>query len=829
MNRTGERLPTGFQGPVRGWNSLVPAAARTLRWPADAARWRTERPAQASLDLIEVGALSESLGRIEDAIAAFADALAPGGTLLLDAENAQSARALRIVLEGRPGCFDPVGSTDDPSVSVQLRRLVAATSAAGLCIEDVLHVPEAGVDYGPELCRSLVERGVLPFEWVDGAPAARYWVVARKLAVPAGSVVLAGGDAAARERTLAALRGFLPSDWEIVAGDGVRETAQWNRGVRAATGELVWLLRDGCEPTSELFEAASLQAGIGPVAPGRDGQRSLPGDVCGLMLSRADLMVAGPIDESVQNTIVALEDYCMRMDARLSPTMVLEFALAAPGAPIESPRTIAKEADSLMRRWARLTEARAAMPASAEAAVPADAVPVRNVECPWQGRAPRVTLCMIARNEERFLDECLTRVKDAVDEIVIVDTGSTDRTVEIAERHGAKVLHRAWDDDFAAPRNFGLQHATGDWILVLDADEFVQDGHGEKLRTLCQNPAIGGYHLHFVNVYGSGRTLGVMMVRLFRNLPGLAYQNVIHEQVTPSLQKACAEHGLAIASGDAVIDHYGYSDEVMDSRGKNERNERLFKKQLAQHPDDIYSHYKYGDFLRRVPGRGAEARAELERCLTMILEAPPTAPRGMPFAGEVAALCALEAARMGDTAKAREVLDTALRRFLPTPNLHYLSASIALSEGRAADAIAHYRRCLAYRGQVLVVPIQEGITSYVSLTGIAQAWLLRGDYDRARRLLEQAIGIEPGYEVAHLVLSRLYLQRGDAQRALQVMTRFLAAHPDSPGACQQTTLILHRIGRTTEAKRLGAHAVRLLEERALDHEAAAMSELLATI
>jgi len=79
------------------------------------------------------------------------------------------------------------------------------------------------------------------------------------------------------------------------------------------------------------------------------------------------------------------------------------------------------------------------------------------------------------------------------------------------------------------------------------------------------------------------------------------------------------------------------------------------------------------------------------------------------------------------------------------------------------------------------------------------------------------------------VLSRLHLQRGDIARALQVMTRYLTAHPDSPGACQQTTLILHRLGRTAEAKRLGQHAVRLLEERALDHEAAAMSELLATL
>src|SRR5690606_13325817 len=138
-------------------------------------------------------------------------------------------------------------------------------------------------------------------------------------------------------------------------------------------------------------------------------------------------------------------------------------------------------------------------------------------------------------------------------------------------------------------------------------------------------------------------------------------------------------------------------------------------------------------------------------------------------------------------------------------------------------------RCLGYRGQVLVVPVQEGITSYVSLAGIAQAWLLRGEDERARRLLEQAISLEPSYEVAQLALSRLWLQRGDIQRALQVMTSFLAAHPDSPGACQQTTLILQRLGHKAEARRMGQHAVRLLEARALDHEAAAMNEVLAAI
>ncbi len=436
---------------------------------------------------------------------------------------------------------------------------------------------------------------------------------------------------------------------------------------------------------------------------------------------------------------------------------------------------------------------------------------------------------MIARNEERFLPECLTRARAAVDEIVLVDTGSTDRTVAIAESFGAKVLHFPWCDDFSAPRNHGIQAATGDWILVLDADEFVQDGGCERIRALVQNPRALGYHLHFVNVYGAGKTLGVMMVRLFRNLPGIAYENVIHEQVTPSLQRLGSELGLVLGSADVEVEHHGYSAAVMDSRGKNERNERLFQKQMAQTPEDVYVHYKYGDFLRRVPGRSADARRLLDRCLELILTGSPSLPRGLPYASEVAALCALEAARCGDQARAGEVIDVALRRFIPTPNLHYLAAGLALAANRCDDAIAHYRRCLAYHGQVLVVPIQEGITGHVSLAGIAQAWLQRGDFDRALPMLERAIALEPTYEVAQLALSRLWLQRGDNARAVRVLTNFLAAHPDSAGACQQLTLILQRLGQTAAAKRIGRHAVQLLEARALEHEAAAMNKLLAAM
>jgi tetratricopeptide (TPR) repeat protein len=823
MNDSGEMLPTGFQGPVRAWSDFVPVAQRVLQLPHDRALLRSAgTPSGApAFDLVEVQAITESLGRIEDVLQDLAGRLVDGGTLLLDVDNVQSLRMLRIVVEGRPGCFDAAGSTDDPSQALALRRVLAATAAAGLCVTDVVRVPAVAPELGTEFARDVFQRGLLPLDWLSGPPPARFWLSCAKAVPLGGSVLVAGADAAANERTAAALRGFLPADWEIVFGTGDRECAQWNRAVARARGDVVWFLRGGSVPTRDLFERLVVQAGIGAVTWGEAGVRGNAGDVAGLMLPRLDVLLVGPLPEQFDNTQIALEEYNMRLDSKLPPVTVVAGTLASPPPPAEAANVFAVEAQDLVQRW---------FPVTGSGGVAAAAAPPSPPQpSPWASRAPRVTLCMIARNEERFLPECLSRARAAVDEIVLVDTGSTDRTVEIAQSFGARVLHTQWADDFSAPRNIGLREATGDWILVLDADEFLQPGSCERIRELVQNPAVSGYHLHFVNIYGKGRTLGVMMVRLFRNLPGLAYQNIIHEQVTPSLQRLGGELGLVLASADVEVEHHGYTDEVMDQRGKNERNERLFEKQLAATPDDIYSHYKYGDFLRRVPGRGVDARRLLDRCLELILQGAPTLPRELPYAGEVAALCALEAARVGDTSRAREVLDTALRRFLPTPNLHYLSASLALAEGRSHDAILHYRRCLAYRGQVLVVPIQEGITSYVSLAGIAQAWLQLGEIDRAQRLLEQAIALEPSYEVAQLALSRIWLQRGDPARALRVLTTFLSAHPDSPGACQQTTLILHRLGQSAEAKRMGRHAVSLLEARALDHEAAAMTKILATI
>lgn len=825
--------PAGFRGPVAGCAALLPPGGRQLRLRGGGRG--LPAAGEGPFAAIAVEALTESMGPVEDVLARLAARLREGGTLVLGFDNRQSPRQLHLVLEGRPGPYDPADSIADPSQVLPLRRVLAAAEAAGLAVRDVVHVPAPGGGLSAGLLAELLGAGFLPLDWIGGQPPARFWLLAERRADCAGSVLIGPGDADAQRRTAASVRAFLPEGWEVVTS-GVRgEREGWSRAIAAARGELVWLLRAGADAGEALFRGLAVRALGGPAAPGNGSRRCCPGDLSGLMVARRDLLWTGPLPAAagpgaIANTRVALEEYCMRLESRLGDTAIVEGPFASPPAAVEAPGAFAAEAEELMRRWSALHGERPAAAGGPHGAAVIRPLPAAPAAAPpWAGREPRISLCMIARDEQRFLAECLRRAQPAVDEIVLVDTGSTDDTVAIATSFGARVLHRPWDDDFSAPRNAGLQAATGDWILVLDADELLTPGAAARIRQLARDARVSGYHMRFTNVYSGGKTIGVMMVRLFRNLPGVEYCNVIHEQVTPSLCRVGARHGLALSMCDVEVEHFGYTDEVMADRGKNERNERLFAKQLASSPDDVYGLYKYGDFLRRLPGRGDDALRLLERCFDLIVAGPPDWPRGLPYAGEVAALCALELSRRGADARAREVVDTALRRFLATPNLHYIAASLHLAERRPDAAIAHFARCLRYRGKVLVVPIQEGITGHVALTGIAQAWLQKGELARARRLLEQALSMAEDYEVAHLALSRLWLQQGCAQEALGTLTGLLARRPDAAGACQQATLILQQLGCTDQARRMGEHALGILRSNGDEHEAARMEEYLAAL
>jgi glycosyltransferase involved in cell wall biosynthesis len=172
--------------------------------------------------------------------------------------------------------------------------------------------------------------------------------------------------------------------------------------------------------------------------------------------------------------------------------------------------------------------------------------------------ANRLTVCLITKNEERFLGRCLASIRELAHQIVVVDTGSTDRTVEIAREHGAEVSSFEWCDDFSAARNAALARATGDWILALDADEELPaDQHGNLLKLMGETSAMA-FRLPMMDA-GREEEGVSYLPRLFRNAPGLFFAGRIHEHAFGSVETRRREWGLDNKFGDARLLHHGYS------------------------------------------------------------------------------------------------------------------------------------------------------------------------------------------------------------------------------------------------------------------------------
>lgn len=191
---------------------------------------------------------------------------------------------------------------------------------------------------------------------------------------------------------------------------------------------------------------------------------------------------------------------------------------------------------------------------------------------------------MIVRNEESCLARCLESVKDCVDEMIIVDTGSTDKTVEIAESYGAKVYHHLWENDFSKHRNQSLSYATGEWIFQLDADEELFAEDSRLLRETTRTGKADYYHCRFYDIKNDGSVHGVFcLVRLFRNGMGMAYERKVHNQLRTNGREAYSS---------IRVRHYGYALTTEQMETKHLRTTRLLKELLANDPEDVYSIYQ---------------------------------------------------------------------------------------------------------------------------------------------------------------------------------------------------------------------------------------------
>jgi Glycosyl transferase family 2/Tetratricopeptide repeat len=221
----------------------------------------------------------------------------------------------------------------------------------------------------------------------------------------------------------------------------------------------------------------------------------------------------------------------------------------------------------------------------------------------------RISAAMIVRDEEAVLADCLQSIRDEVDEIVITDTGSSDRTCDIASTFGARVLNRPWDDDFAAARNHSLNAATGDWILYIDADERLEvTKQGELKRIVVANSGSAAILVHF-QPRASFTTY--LEPRLFRRDPRIRFVGRIHERIWPHVEILCAEENLNVARCATRLTHIGYNGDL--SR-KHRRNLPLLERAVIEDPERVYCWWHLGDTLAAL-GRRTEAEAALRTAI----------------------------------------------------------------------------------------------------------------------------------------------------------------------------------------------------------------------
>jgi glycosyltransferase involved in cell wall biosynthesis/Flp pilus assembly protein TadD len=413
------------------------------------------------------------------------------------------------------------------------------------------------------------------------------------------------------------------------------------------------------------------------------------------------------------------------------------------------------------------------------------ALKAASIPAPAQRRQDnRLSLCMIVKNEERFLANCLASAKDIVDEIVIVDTGSTDRTIDIAQDFGAKVIHYEWTDDFSAARNISLEHATGNWALWLDADEEIAPESAHLFRQAMDNapPDIGAFLIMFRNwLTTTSRQEGSEMAvhhacRLFRREPGVFFEGRIHEQNLRSLQQL----GYRYAKVEGlIIDHFGYAGEIMSLRNKHERFIRMLHREVEEGPEQ-FRHFQLFNLGNAYFTAGDMENAVLY--LSQAAENPDTAEE-YTVSLYIEWIAALH--RLGRSAEGLEVFEQADALGIRHAGIQFGRGYCLLHEKRYEEAEMAFRAAIAMGQEdtgIYAKSGDAGLSGYKAQYGLALALVGQDRYADAVPVCEAALQAQANFADARylytIVLTRLQ-RTADAIRELATLLHYDPNHQDA--------------------------------------------------
>lgn len=425
---------------------------------------------------------------------------------------------------------------------------------------------------------------------------------------------------------------------------------------------------------------------------------------------------------------------------------------------------------------------------------------------------PSISACMIVKDEAENLDRCLGSLQGKVDEIIVVDTGSTDDSVTIATRHGAKVSHFDWCDDFAAARNASIRDAKGDWVIWVDADEELIEETPGALRLLCQaQEKPEGFLVTCRSLSDLSGTISseIRQWRLYRNHLGFQFKGRIHEH----LIHADGSTETYLLYQDAVwIRHWGYMPEPQLMRRKKARNTHLLELAVADNPSDPFMNYNVGK-QHAAHHEFAQALPHLERAIQLWRE---TSGINHAYVGNMFALAINTSVELGDNQKA-----VAIEALVPSaaisPDILFQAGVAWMRLGRRDQAEPRLQR--AWQDTGIRMHIEGDPSSYTwrPLAALAQIYLDAGDAAQAYKYAQQAMVHGPDLPNLLFAMALTTAKLRRFEESARHARRMIELDVNE-GYKRQARRLLLNIGQGTDDPRLVVEAFSGPIEGIEDHE-----------
>lgn len=356
-----------------------------------------------------------------------------------------------------------------------------------------------------------------------------------------------------------------------------------------------------------------------------------------------------------------------------------------------------------------------------------------------------ISVCIIAKNEEKHIETCLKALKPYPYEIVLADTGSTDRTLEIASKYTDKIFHFDWTGDFSAAKNFAVRQASHDWILSIDCDEFLESIDMKNLsRLMTQQPESAGRILIRNRITENGQTSyeNVRVSRFF-NRNYFHFEGAIHEQIEripDSVNNLSSDNSTdnpsagylpkRIYNAPITILHVGYDGSEEEMRAKSLRNISLLEQELAAAGPDAYLYYQLGQSCMKLKDY-EKAYEWFDAGLSMDVEPALDYVQAMV---ESYGYCLLDLKRFGDALQLANIYDV----FAVRADFVFLMGLIYMNNGLLAEAIVEFQKCTTMSEFSV-----EGVNSYRANYNIGVIYECSGHLEDARKYYRKCGGYEP--------------------------------------------------------------------------------------